>query len=84
MTVLADTFSATVLELKAISLGVSFSLVTVTAKAYSKLKPPWSVVLMRTVYLDLVSKSGLAVMRNLLLLMLNDALSVSPDPLTKV
>ena len=40
ITVLAATFSVTVVALNAISVGTSFTLVTVMVNAFSKLKPP--------------------------------------------
>ena len=45
ITVLAATFSVTVVALNAIAIGASLTLVTVMVNAFSKLKPPWSVVL---------------------------------------
>ena len=48
ITVLAATFSATLVALNAISVGTSLTFVTVRVNTFSKLKPPWSVVLTLT------------------------------------
>ena len=51
---------------------------------FSKVKPPWSVVLTRIVYEFLVSKSGLLLIVKLEPEIENEPLSVSPAPGTKL
>ena len=48
----AATFSLMEEAESVMSVGVSFTLFMVMVKAFSKVKPPWSVVLTRTAYSD--------------------------------
>ena len=80
----AAEFSATVAKPSAMSVGASFSSVTVIVNCFSVLSAPESVDLTLMLYELFVSKSKTAVVLTFAPAITNDALSVSPAPATSV